>query len=259
MVKQFSLFINAEDKSAKTSETDSNTTELTEEAILSVYILHDKKLNIYYVGVSKEPYGRYQAYLSKKHKNRKLIKAMTDHPKDIEFTIIEEFFDPYYKRNDPKCRGVQVESFLMDFYNSILNGYNKSRMFTHDYHDIEFWSEILPPKVLEYFNTSDHNLLNDRANRTATTPYRTRNNPPKNKEIYDWTVEYILDLEKRGIPVQVLAKRMDNIHHSNLYRYIKGTHRHSVSVKRIYQFLRNLENELELLKRPDPILKITKI
>lgn len=258
MPKQLTLFYLPEETSSIV-KVKTNNYQDSGNTIVYIYYLHDHGTNTYYIGVSKEPYARYQAYLSFKHNNPELKKAMKERPNDFEFVIVEEFKDTHYRRNNPDCISIQIESFYMDFYNSILNGYNVPRMFTHDYHDLEFWKGILPPKSLNFYLTSNLDLLNDRASETATKSYTCSNNKPTNIEIYNWCVDYLLELNVKGIKIYLFAKSISNIDRSNLYRFITGKNVKCLSESRVYNFIRDLEKELGLEKRPDPVLEITKI
>ncbi len=223
-------------------------------SLVYTYMMFDKKHNKYYVGISIEPYNRYQSYLSGRNANSELLQEISDREEDFKFEIIDSFIDENYTPKTERCRATMIESFLINYYDCIGKGYNKTLRFHHDYEDITFWKSTLTDKLYLLYLSSNHDLLNSRSleycsKGTYATPTNTR---PRNVEYKKWAIKYLNELEKKGIRIYGYCKKLEGLDRSNMFRLTKKNSYGSIGSERIHRFIRKLENHLELPKRKCP-------
>lgn len=224
------------------------------ETMVSAYRILDRLTNRSYIGVSIEPATRIATHKKGKTSNKDLNELMKHRPNDVQFEIIEEFFDSQYKSNDPESRAVQIEAFLIQVYDAIENGMNTALLFHHDYRDVSYWKEVLTDKLFDIYSVANHDLLNKRSVRNLyARPKMRKNNFPTNKEFKVWATDYLLELETKGIKVFVLAQELENIDRSNLFRFMRQQDYGAVSTRKVAAFLKKLENHLGLPCRNFPI------
>lgn len=125
-IVQLNLFgeIIGDEVNNEVDESNLNTKNSYIEATVSAYRILDKLTNQSYIGVSIDPATRLSTHKKGKTSNKVLNKLMNERPDDVQFEIIDEFFDPMYKTNDTESRAVKIEAFLIQVYDSIENGMN---------------------------------------------------------------------------------------------------------------------------------------
>ena len=222
--------------------------------VVYTYMMLDTKNNKYYIGISIEPYIRYQNYLKGKNSNSEFLREVANRNGDFEFEIIDSFLDNNYSPSSKKCRAAYVESFLINYYDCISNGYNKVLRFHHDYNDITFWKQILTDKLYSLYVSSNHELLNERSiKHCSKLDYSVaKNNYAKNVDHKRWAMSYLRELNEKGISIYFYGKELDNIDRSVLFRFIKRDNYGSIGSLRVHQFIRKLEVYLGLPKRECP-------
>ena len=253
---QLNLFgeIIGDEVNNEVNESNLNTKNSYIEATVSAYRILDKLTNQSYIGVSINPATRLSTHKKGKTSNKVLNKLMNERPDDVQFEIIDEFFDPMYKTNDSESRAVKIEAFLIQVYDSIENGMNTALIFHHDYTDVSFWEEVLSPKLYDIYLVANHELLNTRSIRNLyLKPKIRKNNKPFEKEYKEWAAEYLLSLESKGIKIYSLSKQLAKIDRSNLFRFIRKKDYGAVSAKRISKLLLKIENHLGIPHREVPI------
>ena len=222
--------------------------------LVYTYMMFDVKNNKYYIGISIEPYNRYQNYLSGRNSNSEFLQEVGSREEDFKFEIVDSFVDDNYSPSSKKCRATFIESFLINYYDCINNGYNKVLRLHHDYNDTKFWKEVLTDKLFLLYASSNHNLLNERSieHYTKIDYSISRNNKPRNVNYKRWAISYLKELSDKGIRIYRYGNELGNIDRSNLFRLIKRNNYGSIGSARIHQFIRKLENHLQLPKRECP-------
>lgn len=256
-VTQLSLFNDEAKKVVEEKFIDANINSKNShiESLVSAYRILDRLTNRSYIGVSIDPSIRMSVHKKGKTSNKELKELMNKRPHDAQFDIIEEFFDPMYRSNHPDSRATKIESFLIQVYDAIENGMNTALMFHHDYKDDTFWKEVLTDKLYDIYSVANHDLLNTRSNRNYSSKQIIRkNNKPYHKELKLWMVEYILELELKGIKVISLAKQLAKIDRSNLFKLMRREDFGAVSDRKLAKFIKDLEEHLEIPKREFPLI-----
>lgn len=224
------------------------------DTIVSIYQIFDRVSNKFYVGISIRPYMRYSSHMSGESETSILSKEMKKRPDDFFFTIVEQFNDANYNPNSPNCRASMIEAFLINYHNAVTEGYNRTLRFHHDYTDEAFWEEVLPPKLLGYYKTANHNLLNERSlkecSRKDYSIPATIN--PSDLFYKNWAIDYLNEMYSNGIPIYILAKKLNGMSRSSLSRLIKKDNYSAVSSKRIHQVIRAIEEQIGLPKKEYP-------
>ena len=224
------------------------------ETMVSVYRILDKLTNRSYIGVSIDPATRLSTHRKGKASNKLVNKLMNERPEDVQFEIIDEFFDPMYKSNGSECRAVKIEAFLIQVYDSIENGMNTALVFHHDYTDMPYWKEVLTPKLYDIYSVANHELLNTRLLKNLyLKPSIRKNNYPLEKDYKEWACEYLLSLESKGIKIYILSMQLAKIDRSNLFRFIRKNDYGAVSAKRISNLLLKIEEHLGIAHQEFPI------
>lgn len=252
---QLSLFEEMElDYEKHDSVGDINAKNSYIEATVSAYRILDKLTNRSYIGVSIDPATRLSTHKKGKTSNKELNKLMNERPDDVQFEIIDEFFDPTYKSNDSESRASKIEAFLIQVYDSIQNGMNSVLIFHHDYTDVSFWKDVLTPKLFDIYLVANHELLNIRSQKNKYLKVNSRkNNKPDEKEYKKWASEYLVELESKGIKTFVLAQKLSKIDRRNLYRFIRQEDYGAISARKLSLFLTKLEKHLNIPHKAFPM------
>lgn len=225
------------------------------QSLVFTYMLFDQKFNKYYIGISKEPYTRYQNYLSGRNSNAEFLHEVNTREEDFKFVIIDKFSVKNYNVKDIQSRAEIIESFLINYYDCMENGYNKTLFFHHDYTDKKFWRSVLTDKIFALYLSSNHDLLNLRSlkyrsgKNTTTIP---SNSKPKDVAYKRWAIDYLNELEEKGISIYIYGKQLENLDRTNLFRLVKKNSFSSIGSRRLHRFIRSLEEHLSLQKRKCP-------
>jgi len=240
-------------KKLKSKKQFLNSTNSHVDTKVTAYRIIDKKTNRSYIGVSMELGVRLATHKKGVHSNKELNELMNTRPEDVEYERIEEFDDPNYKVNSQNSRATKIESYLIQYYNTIENGMNTALYFHYDYTDISFWKEVLTPRMYENYIMADKSLLNQRSLKYYSNKQVVRqNNKPYNKEIKIWIIDYIRELENRGIKVYVLAETIGKIDRHNLFKLMNRDDYGAVSNKKLICFIRKLEDQVGIPQRDFP-------
>lgn len=253
-ITQLGLFEEKVSKKSVNSTTESvdptNSNVITK---VTAYRIIDKKTNRSYIGVSMELGVRLATHKKGIHSNKELNELMNTRPEDVEYERIEEFDDPNYKVNNQNSRATKIESYLIQYYNTIENGMNNALYFHYDYTNVSFWKEVLTPRMYENYIMADKSLLNQRSLKYYSSKQATRQNKkPYNKEIKIWIIDYIRELENRGIKVYVLAETIGKIDRHNLFKLMNRDDYGAVSNKKLFCFIRKLEDQVGIPQRDFP-------
>ena len=222
---------------------------------VTAYRITDIKTERSYIGVSMEPEVRFATHKKGFLSNNELNELMSSRPEDALYEKIEEFDDPSYRVNGKKSRAIRIEAFLIQYYNTIENGMNTALIFHHDYSDTTFWKEVLTPKMYENYIMADKSLLNQRSLKYYSNKQTQRQNKkPYYKEVKIWIVDYLKEIESKEIKVGVLAEKIGKIDRHNLFKLMNREDYGAVSFKKLFHFIRELEDYIGIPHRDFPNL-----
>ena len=253
---QLSLF---EEKTSKDSKNSTRKCKKPTNSYISTrvtaYRITDRKTDRSYIGVSMEPEVRFAIHKKGFLSNKEMNDLMSSRPEDAVYQKIEEFDDPSYRVNGKKSRAIKIEAFLIQYYNTIENGMNTALIFHHDYSDTIFWKEVLTPKMYENYIMADKSLLNQRSLKYYSNKQTQRQNKkPYYKEVKIWIVDYLKEIESKEIKVGVLAEKIGKIDRHNLFKLMNREDYGAVSFKKLFHFIRELEDYIGIPHRDFPNL-----
>ena len=253
---QLSLFEEVTLKeSKKATKNRSKPTDSYVSTKVTAYRITDRKTDRSYIGVSMEPEVRFATHKKGFLSNKELNDLMSSRAEDAIYEKIEEFDDPFYRVNSKKSRATRIEAFLIQYYNTIENGMNTALFFHHDYFDTTFWKRVLTPKMYENYIMADKSLLNQRSLKYYSNKQTQRQNKkPNYKEVKIWIVDYLKEIESKEIKVSVLAEKIGKIDRHNLFKLMNREDYGAVSFKKLFYFIRMLEDYIGIPHRDFPNL-----
>ena len=224
------------------------------DAMVAVYTIYDPVTRKIYVGISKTPDKRLVEHQRGSQTGDEFYNVCQTRWDILVTKVYTKFRDENYSPASTNCLARVVESFAINYFDSIENGFNTTLDHHHDFNDTEFWEDILPEDLLALYRYCDHDILNERSLRNirSQNAYHPTNTRIRNKDFKDWAIDYLIELQRKDVKVQKMAYRLLNIRRENLYKFINKRSYAHLSAAKTYQLIRAIETELNIIPSEYP-------
>lgn len=218
--------------------------------VVYLYVIEDIATRRLYIGISNNPYSRFEWHKSGKSQNAKLNAVASTRSNDLRLSIRAGFFVEDYRSKGYKSRAHAVESFVIAYYDTLRTGFNRKYIFHHDFRDSEFWLNILPPEFLDLYRNVDHEWLNENVRSfipKRRVERRHRKKSLVNSVLKQICLERIMELSALDIKLGTIVKQKEGLSRSNLHRFTHNELQY-VSPKRMAKVINVVEKHLGLQK-----------
>lgn len=224
------------------------------DAMVAVYTIFDPVTRKIYVGISRTPDKRIFDHQKGSQTSEEFVNVCQTRWDSLVTKVYTKFRDENYSPSSTNSLSRIIESFAINYFDSIENGFNVNLDHHHDFNDTEFWEGILPEDLLDLYRYSDHDVLNERSLRNirSQNAYHPSNTKVRNKDFKDWAIDYLIELQRKDVKVQKMAYRLLNIRRENLYKFINKRSYAHLSASKTYQLIRAIETELNIIPSEYP-------